>query len=559
MEYKQETKNCQNCKKDFVIEPDDFGFYEKIGVPPPTFCPECRLQRRLAWRNTYNLYNLSCNLCGKNTISIYSPNSNLVVYCVKCFWSDNWDPYKYGQDFDFSKSFFEQYMEVNRKVPKIALVNDDGVASLNSPYCHDFGFSKNCYMTFIGWKLENVLYSCLLNEGRELCDCLGVQEFSEFIYESILIDKCYKCRYVQYGSSLQNCDFCYDCRDCNNCFMCFGLRSKKYCYQNKEYSKEEYEKILESYAFNTRTGWAKAEDEFKEFILKCPRRFAMFRNSVNCTGNDLIRAKHTRDSFYASLSEESRYVVNGVQFKDCYDSSGGGETEYCYETITPDHSYNNFFSIYSWKNKDIAYCENCHSCNNIFGCSSLKKGEYSILNKRYFKEEYFILKNKIIEHMKKTGEWGEFFPASMSHFGYNETEALDLYPLSYQEINNKGFKWQNNLQHTVGKETILQKNIPDNINNVNDSIINEVLVCELCNRNYKITQQELVFYKRMSIPIPRFCFFCRNNKRINLRNPFKLWHRKCMKEGCQNEFETSYAPDRPEIIYCEQCYNKEVY
>jgi len=26
-----------------------------------------------------------------------------------------------------------------------------------------------------------------------------------------------------------------------------------------------------------------------------------------------------------------------------------------------------------------------------------------------------------------------------------------------------------------------------------------------------------------------------------------------------NEFETAYAPDRPEIVYCEKCYQQEVY
>ncbi|MDI6602741.1 MAG: hypothetical protein QME57_01295 [Patescibacteria group bacterium] len=39
----QEKCTCQNCKKEFVIEPEDFAFYEKIKVPPPTWCPECRL------------------------------------------------------------------------------------------------------------------------------------------------------------------------------------------------------------------------------------------------------------------------------------------------------------------------------------------------------------------------------------------------------------------------------------------------------------------------------------------------------------------------------------
>lgn len=37
MEYKSETKICQNCKKDFTIDPEDFKFYEKIKVPSPTF------------------------------------------------------------------------------------------------------------------------------------------------------------------------------------------------------------------------------------------------------------------------------------------------------------------------------------------------------------------------------------------------------------------------------------------------------------------------------------------------------------------------------------------
>ena len=27
---------------------------------------------------------------------------------------------------------------------------------------------------------------------------------------------------------------------------------------------------------------------------------------------------------------------------------------------------------------------------------------------------------------------------------------------------------------------------------------------------------------------------------------------------CANEFETNYAPDRPEVVYCEQCYNAEI-
>ena len=81
---KSETRQCQNCKKDFVIEPEDFNFYEKIKVPPPTFCPECRMQRRMAWRNERALYKRDCGLCKKSMMSMYPEDTVFPVYCKEC-------------------------------------------------------------------------------------------------------------------------------------------------------------------------------------------------------------------------------------------------------------------------------------------------------------------------------------------------------------------------------------------------------------------------------------------------------------------------------------------
>ena len=68
MEYKAENRICQNCKKDFTIELDDFGFYEKMGVLPPKICPDCRAQLRLCFRNERFLYKRTCDNCKKSTI-----------------------------------------------------------------------------------------------------------------------------------------------------------------------------------------------------------------------------------------------------------------------------------------------------------------------------------------------------------------------------------------------------------------------------------------------------------------------------------------------------------
>ena len=87
-----ETKQCQNCKNDFVIESDDFAFYKKINVPPPTFCPECKLQRRMMFRNERILYKRKNYMNGEDIISIHRPDTVYTVYNDRTWWSDKWDP-----------------------------------------------------------------------------------------------------------------------------------------------------------------------------------------------------------------------------------------------------------------------------------------------------------------------------------------------------------------------------------------------------------------------------------------------------------------------------------
>lgn len=180
-----------------------------------------------------------------------------------------------------------------------------------------------------------------------------------------------------------------------------------------------------------------------------------------------------------------------------------------------------------------------------------------ILNKEYGREEYYKLKEKIEKQLKEDGSAGQYFPKELAPFCYNEALAHDFFPLTKEEAIKRGYRWQEKTTGTYGKETI--KKMPSTIDEVDDDILKEVLVCEECKKNFRITQAELSFYKRMHLPLPHKDFECRHKDRVAKRNPRKLWHRKCMKEGCQNEFETSYSPDRPEIVYCENCYNQEIY
>ncbi len=528
-----------------------------------------------------SLYSRKCDSCGKSVVSLYSPDSGFTVYCNKCWWSDKWDPKSYAQDYDFSKPFFTQFRELIQKVPHISVVNDDGIASLNCEYTHDWWFSKNCYMCFSGWYVENVMYSFFILAGRDLVDCMNIRSKSEQIYEGITTSLSYRVKYSQYILNSMDSQFIYDCWNCSNCFICAGLRDKKFCFKNKQYSKEEYEKILNDYRLDTFSGMEKATKEYTDFILNYPRKYCdNFRNTDNVTGDIVSFSKNVKNCFVVKNAENLRYSEfcgdSRSPTKDCYDVTLTGISSECYECVVGDHSQLNLFALFSVKSQDIKYCQHCHNCKYCFGCVGLRNANYCIFNKQYTKEEYEELLPKIIKQMKDTPyvdkkgriyKYGEYFPIELSPFGYNESHAMEVVPLKKEEAESEGYNWQENIQRTTGKETLKPEDIPDSINEVKDSILDEILACINCHRNYKIVKNELIFYKKMGIPIPRRCFHCRHAVRLARRNPLKLWHRTCMcdkenhehKGKCEIEFETSYAPDRPEIVYCEKCYQAEIY
>ena len=114
-----ETKKCKKCNIDFTLEQDDFSFYEKMKVPVPSICPDCRFKMRALWRNETTLYSgQKCDMCEKSIITMYNPKSPYKKYCYECFYSEQWNPKDYAMDYDKSRPFFEQMGEFLKKVPK---------------------------------------------------------------------------------------------------------------------------------------------------------------------------------------------------------------------------------------------------------------------------------------------------------------------------------------------------------------------------------------------------------------------------------------------------------
>ena len=219
-----ETRVCQNCKKDFRIEPEDFVFYEKIKVPAPTFCPSCRFQRRLSFMNERVLYKRTCDLCKKNIITSFSPDSGLTVYCNSCWWSDNWDPLAFWQEYDSSRPFFLQLNDLIRRTPQVALETDSSTL-VNSDYVNHAATSKNCYLIFSADYCENVLHSSILIRNKDMMDCLMMSD-SELCYFDVSAGRSYMTHFSEDCSDCRNVLFSKECVNCSNCFGCVNLRNK---------------------------------------------------------------------------------------------------------------------------------------------------------------------------------------------------------------------------------------------------------------------------------------------------------------------------------------------
>ena len=468
----------------------------------------------------------------------------------------------YGRDYDYSKSFFEQFGELLKALPRPATVNTN---SVNCRYCNDAINSKNCYYSFVTYETEDCLYATAPLFTKCGVDVLTTTN-ADHIYECIWADAAYR---LVFCYDVENCldsAFLFDCKGCVDCFGGVNLRNRKYVLFGEQLSKKEYFEKIKYWDLGSYVRIQEAKEKFQKLLLQTPHRPAFITNSVNVTGDHITSSKNCTHCFNVfSGVQDCKYIYySGMNLKDSYDVNLGGDLcELLYEASDAIRAQNVICSIRARYSKNISYSERVTDCSDCFGCIALRSKKYCILNKQYSRDEYFALISKIKSQMSKDGEYGEFFPMNMSPFAYNQSQAHQWLLYTKEEALEHGYKWYDEPRREY-KITLQADQLPDHIRDASDSLISETIQCkhdakcnDQCTTAFRITTDELAFYRQMNIALPKLCPNCRHYERIRRRNPMKPWHRSCMKPGCPNEFETAYGPDRKEIIYCDSCYKAE--
>ena len=456
-----------------------------------------------------------------------------------------------------------------------------GANNVNSDWVNQETDDKNCCLNVGGHFNEESAYNTFEIKGKNCFDNYWVWQ-SEQCYENMNCERCWKTFFSINCFDCLGVMLCSDMRNCQNCLGCSGLRNKQYYIFNKPFSKQEYEKFLAGNYLGKRRNLVRLQEEARKVWLSVPKKYSQIIKCRNVKGNYISESKDISNGWDVEKCEDCKNLDIATSLKDCYDVTCFGWGELGYEMGHAGGVNRSKFSLHlfgsgsidSTHSANLEYCFFTPGCSDCFGCCNLKKQEYCIFNKKYSKVDYERLAEKIEQQMldmpytDKKGrvyKYGELFPPEISPFGYNETTANDYYPLNKQEAIDKGYNWSD--YESDVKYEFSDYEIPDDIREVKDDILQKVLKCEVSGKAYRIIPMELQFYRQMGLPIPKRAPLQRHRDRMSQLLPRKLFQRQCQcevvghnhKNGrCLVNIDTPYAHDRPEIVYCEACYLAEV-
>ncbi len=553
-------KACRSCSNVFEITDDDLAFYERVSpvfngrkelIPHPTLCPECRLQRRLAFRCPLSVFIRPGYPDGKQIFSMFPPSSAFPVMPNKYWHGDEWNPSAFSEEISWEQPFLEQFKAFTGRVPQPALA---AFNNENCDYCNNLSDNRNCYLVFNTSNAEDCMYCDNAWDSKDCIECTMTMQ-SQLCYDCTYCIRCYKLQSSEYSEDCSESAFLVFCRSCKHCFGCVNLRRKEYCIFNEQKTKEEYETFMKSF---DSTSWSAREvfrNRMEEMAFQHPRPHAILRHTEDVSGNFLQQAKNVRESMFIQYAEDCLRCFNvheGV--RDCRDYTlFGRRAELIYESASCGIDIQRLAFCYQCRegSNSLYYCSSCDACQDCFGSISLRHKRYCIFNRQYTKDEYEQTVPKLIEKMRREGAWGEMFPMDLSPIPYNHSYAQRYFPLTKRQALERGLGWYDK-EVEDAKQAVNAGALPDQLPSASEPILARSVSS---GRPYRITTKEMEKYHQLGVPLPRYTYDERMELRAKKLGGIRLYERTCMKTG--KPILTTYAPDSPYIIWDRDIYEEE--
>lgn len=556
--------------KEFELTAQERRLLDDFGVPGENmhYCRQCREMRRLAWRNERTLFKRICDQTGKPIWSVYPANTPFKVFDKDVWWGDTWEGTTFGREVDFNRPFFQQFYELMLQVPRSSLVQ---AKNQNSNFTNDANNNNDCYLIFTSDDNVNCHYGSFIN-CKDSLDCEELIQ-CELCYDCLYCNRCHSTIGSQYCMGCSNVYFSSNLVNCHNCFFCFGLRDQRNCIFNTEVSPDVFINFVMQRQLFRRKSYAKARQMYDLYLETVPQRYMYLLKTENSTGDRLLNCKDCENCYSVENGVAcSNLSITCLDVRDCMDCYGVSYgTQRSFENQTCLWGGFNFVANFSNNCSNCFYIDSCQTCQNCFGCIGLKNKKNCIFNKQYSSEEYEVLKNKLIAHLKTTGEWGQFFPFWTAPFPFNITLANFYFPLTREQYGamllasqeqwpppsaySLDYLWH---QEEKKEEATHEKvSPPDSLFEAkNEDVLNATYVDVETQKPFRVMGRELALYQQMKLPLPELSFDSRYRVRLRKYNPRRLYKRNCHR--CKKSFETTFIPDSPYIIFCEDCFQSSL-
>ncbi len=555
--------NCRICAKDILHPPDEFirnvsptwrGTIEPFDRP--TLCLDCRLRRRLAFRNERFLFRRECAATKRTIISVFPPESEAVVYYSDSWRSDSWDARTYAEAPDPVLSVFSQFKRLLCRVPLEALYIND---SENSDYTNFAGYNKNTYLLFNSGHNQDCYYARGLYESQDCADMYYCQR-CRFCYECINCNNCYALQNSTHCAQCHDSYFLHDCLGCSNCIACVNLRHKTYHLFNQAVTKAEFERVkatLDSHQLRQELA-----QKFQKLVSDSWQRGSHLLNTENSSGDFLSNCHNCHECFESYGCQDSFFCDSVKPGKNLYACIGSCiDSEILYETIGIGKSYRVAFSFNGSGLSDVYYSAFCQSSKHLFACIGIKNAEYCIFNKQYTQREYEEILPTLITKMRHDGEWGLFFDPRLSHYNYNQTVAFEYYPCAREQALTDGYIWREQTAIDKPDRAVIDaRELPDRFMlaqpELESKLETNAIRCPASGDCFKLTKAEITFYEAQNIPLPRFHPDVRHARRIEVRGMRSRIEAKCA--GCSQIIKASSSKTALDKLLCEKCFASRV-
>ena len=376
-------------------------------------------RKQTPWRN------FLMEICSRQAMNIYKNKGAISRYPETWREPPLVSPREFGKNIETREigiKFLHEFTDLYKHQEQMRLMQ--WFDNENCDYAEVYG-AKNCYLSFsVGLGAENMLYSFIAaNNIKNTLNSLSVMNGSENVYSSRIIISSYNIFYASNIHNSHNIWFSSNLIGCSECLYCSWLTNQSYMIHNKQYSKDDY--IRE-----------------KEYILQDKELFDKSYTHITEQKIENILSENVI-WWWLNLCSNINNGYSGFKITDGQNFfiAWGWESNflYCYDCLDVgfqwlNHDYYGVHYCGEWSN-NIYCCSSISSCSHVFysyflencsfclWCIGLKNKQFCILNKQYSKGDRYTKVDEIFSQMEKDWTLGEFFPASMNPFYFNDTAA----------------------------------------------------------------------------------------------------------------------------------------